>query len=63
MSIKNIIATIPIYLSYFDFQLIGRSVGQLFRKEVKIQDLPRLNFAKKLETKDVMPDLRDIFSA
>ncbi|KAB0800097.1 hypothetical protein PPYR_07977 [Photinus pyralis] len=42
--------------------LIGRSVGQLFKKEVKIADLPRLELRKKGEQKDIMPDLRNIFS-
>lgn len=39
-------------------------MGQLFRKEVKIQDLPRLAFPKKTtDQKDVVPDLRNIFTA
>ncbi|XP_017770815.1 PREDICTED: exportin-5 [Nicrophorus vespilloides] len=43
--------------------LIGRSVGQLFKKEVKIQDLPRLAIPERSVRKEVIPDLRNIFSA
>ncbi|CAH0560661.1 unnamed protein product [Brassicogethes aeneus] len=44
--------------------LIGRSVGQLFKKEVKIQDLPRLAVPQKpsLNRPEVISDLRNIFS-
>ncbi|CAH1981208.1 unnamed protein product [Acanthoscelides obtectus] len=43
--------------------LIGRSMGQLFKKEVKIQDLPRIAIPKKVEQKDSMiPNLQNIFS-
>nr|CAI5833878.1 unnamed protein product [Callosobruchus analis] len=42
--------------------LIGRSVGQLFKKEVKIQDLPRIVIPKKVEQKDMIPSLQNIFS-
>lgn len=38
-------------------------MGQLFKKEVKIQDLPRLDFPKKAEKKDVVPELQHIFGA
>lgn len=44
-------------------QLIGRSVGQLFKKEVKIADLPRITLPKKVEEKETSPDLRTIFNA
>ncbi|KAK9885730.1 hypothetical protein WA026_012499 [Henosepilachna vigintioctopunctata] len=37
--------------------LIGRSVGQLFKKEVKIHDLPRMSFNKKKEQEAVIGDL------
>lgn len=43
--------------------LIGRSVGQLFKKEVKIADLPRIIISKKKEDKEHTPDLRNLFSA
>jgi len=44
--------------------LVGRSMGQLFKKEVKIHDLPRLMpYPKKASQKDVVPDLRNIFNA
>lgn len=42
--------------------LIGRSMGQLFKKEVKIHDLPRIVIPKKNEQKEVINDLRNIFS-
>jgi exportin-5 len=42
--------------------LIGRSMGQLFKKEVKIHDLPSLAFSKKPERKEVIPDLQNVFS-
>lgn len=35
------------FLKFFFFQLIGRNIGQLFKKEVKIMDLPRLKLPKK----------------
>lgn len=31
-----------LYIIQYSLQLIGRSVGQLFRKEVKIDNLPRI---------------------
>lgn len=34
------------YLNYFK-QLIGRNISQLFRKEVKIDNLPRIEVAGK----------------
>ncbi|KAL3265609.1 hypothetical protein HHI36_009813 [Cryptolaemus montrouzieri] len=37
--------------------LIGRSVGQLFKKEVKIHDLPRMPVLKKKEQETVIGDL------
>ncbi|KRT83706.1 hypothetical protein AMK59_3253 [Oryctes borbonicus] len=43
--------------------LLGKSVGQLFKKEVKIHDLPRIVITKKVEPKEVVPDLRNIFNA
>ncbi|XP_060531637.1 exportin-5 [Cylas formicarius] len=42
--------------------LIGRSVGQLFRKEVKIQDLPQLVIQKKMDKPELITDLRNVFS-
>ncbi|XP_074025850.1 exportin-5-like protein Ranbp21 isoform X2 [Leptinotarsa decemlineata] len=42
--------------------LIGRSVGQLFKKEVKIHDLPRLALPKKSDNNEVIVSLRNIFS-
>ncbi|KAJ8964038.1 hypothetical protein NQ314_005178 [Rhamnusium bicolor] len=42
--------------------LIGRSVGQLFKKEVKIHDLPRIAIPKKPEQEEVIGDIRNIFS-
>lgn len=44
------------------FQLIGRSMGQLFKKEVKIDELPRIALPKKSEPKEVIPDLKNVFS-
>lgn len=44
------------------FQLIGRSMGQLFKKEVKIHDLPRIVVTKKPENEDVITNLRNVFS-
>ncbi|KAJ8919365.1 hypothetical protein NQ315_016457 [Exocentrus adspersus] len=41
--------------------LIGRSVGQLFKKEVKIHDLPRIVIPKKTNQKDIIPDLKNVF--
>ncbi|KAK6632104.1 hypothetical protein RUM44_007134 [Polyplax serrata] len=35
------------HLFHFIFQLIGRSLGELFKKEVKIMDLPELKLPKK----------------
>ena len=37
-------------------------MGQLFKKEVKIHDLPSLAFSKKPEPKEVIPDLQNVFS-
>ncbi|XP_018329940.1 exportin-5 [Agrilus planipennis] len=42
--------------------LIGRSMGQLFKKEVKIQDLPKLELPKKVGKEELAPDLRNIFT-
>ncbi|XP_056634787.1 exportin-5 [Diorhabda sublineata] len=42
--------------------LIGRSMGQLFKKEVKIHDLPRIVVQKKSEQEDVITNLRNVFS-
>lgn len=41
--------------------LIGRSVGQLFKKEVKIQDLPQIAIPKKSD-KSIIADLNNIFN-
>ncbi|KAI4464065.1 exportin 1/5 [Holotrichia oblita] len=43
--------------------LLGKSVGQLFKKEVKIHELPRIVLTKKVETKEHVPDLRNLFNA
>ncbi|XP_072394417.1 exportin-5 [Diabrotica undecimpunctata] len=42
--------------------LIGRSMGQLFKKEVKIHDLPRIVVQKKPEHEEVITNLRNVFS-
>ncbi|CAG9856617.1 unnamed protein product [Phyllotreta striolata] len=42
--------------------LIGRSMGQLFKKEVKIHDLPRIVVPKKPDSDEVIPNLRNAFS-
>lgn len=34
-------------------QLIGRSIGQLFRKEVRIAELPRLDLPRRYKTQRV----------
>lgn len=45
--------------------LIGRSVGQLFKKDVKIYDLPQLAFPLKQQScqKEVVADLRNLYNA
>lgn len=44
--------------------LIGRSVGQLFKKDVKIYDLPQLAFpTKQSSQKEVVADLRNLYNA
>ncbi|XP_049825683.1 exportin-5 isoform X2 [Aethina tumida] len=43
--------------------LIGRSVGELFKKEVKIVDLPRIVVPRKEANRsEVITDLRNVFS-
>ncbi|XP_030745533.1 exportin-5-like [Sitophilus oryzae] len=42
--------------------LIGKSVGQLFKKEVKINNLPQIIINKK-EQKDIVPDLRTLYNS
>ncbi|XP_066245645.1 exportin-5 [Euwallacea similis] len=42
--------------------LIGKSMGQLFKKEVKINNLPQISIAKK-ELKETVPDLRSIYGS
>nr|WJM99467.1 exportin 5 [Ips calligraphus] len=42
--------------------LIGKSMGQLFKKEVKINNLPQIPIPKK-DHKDVTPDLRGIYGS
>lgn len=42
--------------------LIGKSMGQLFKKEVKINNLPQIAIPKK-EHKDIIPNLRNIYTS
>ncbi|KAG5876268.1 hypothetical protein JTB14_013005 [Gonioctena quinquepunctata] len=42
--------------------LIGRSVGQLFKKEVKIHDLPQIVIPKKSNNSNVIVNLGNVFS-